>query len=178
MSVMGNTISPINQSESAYLFLSIDWWESMIGIVIIDIFLIYCGGLIGKNKKNFKKWRLNLIKNGVKCNGYVKEIRVVGECSYEFKISYYSELQKKNIYFYTEMIYMPIVVDSSKKILCNVYESFEQQQNEDYDSELIGMSENRIYFNLNPIKLFKVVSKKYSRTWFGNTIAVDFRYEI
>lgn len=174
--ILSNTKSPINSSELACVIFTVDWWKSMIGVILLDIFIIYCGLLIGAERKNFKKWHSNLLENGIKCKGYVKEIKLWGKNSFEVKISYYSEVQKKNITFESPRIKFT-TVDTTKQIICDVYECHEYHKIEDYDSELINISGNNINFNINPVKLFKVVHKKYNRKWFGNAIAENFKYE-
>lgn len=116
------------------------------------------------------------MENGIKCKGYVKEIRLWSGDSFEIKVSYYSKIQKKDITFELPRIKFK-TVDLTKQIICDVYESHEYHKIEDYDSELINISGNKIYFNINPVKLFKVVHKKYNRKCFGNAIAENFKYE-
>lgn len=174
--IIGNTKSPINQAENAFDLFSIKWWISISGVILIDIFIIYCGKILDTERKNYKKWISYLVENGVKCNGYVTEITYVKKDTYKLKICYYSELQKKDIDFYAFNIIIK-TLDKNKKILCDVYEISEQHKIPDYDAEVIRVDENRIDFNINPIKLFKVVRRKYQRKWFGNIVAVDFHYE-
>lgn len=174
--IIGNTKSPINQAENAFDLFSIKWWISISGVILIDIFIIYCGKILDTERKNYKKWISYLVENGVKCNGYVTEITYVKKDTYKLKICYYSELQKKDIDFYASNIIIK-TLDKNKKILCDVYEISEQHKIPDYDAEVIRVDENRIDFNINPIKLFKVVRRKYQRKWFGNIVAVDFHYE-
>ena len=174
--IIGNTKSPINQAENAFDLFSIKWWISISGVILIDIFIIYCGKILDTERKNYKKWISYLVENGVKCNGYVTEITYVKKDTYKLKICYYSELQKKDIDFYASNIIIK-TLDKNKKILCDVYEISEQHKISDYDAEVIRVDENRIDFNINPIKLFKVVRRKYQRKWFVNIVAVDFHYE-
>lgn len=176
--IIGTTKSPINKTESAQILFSWEWWIMMSGVILMSIFVVYCGKIVDAERKNFKKWMSYLISNGVKSNGYVKEIRYIKQNTYEFKICYYSELQKKDINFYAPQIFIPNL-DINKKILCNVYEMSEKHKIEDYTSEVIKIDENkhRIEFSVNPFKLPKVVKKQYDRKWFDNILAVDFQYE-
>lgn len=176
--IIGTTKSPINKSESAQNLFSLEWWVMMSGCILMSMFVIYCGKIVDTERKNFKKWMSYLINNGVKCNGYVKEIKYIKQNTYELKICYYSKLQEKDINFYAPAIFMPNL-DHDKQISCNVYEISEKHKIEDYTSEVINVDENahRIEFSINPFKLFKVVKKQYDRKWFANTLATDFQYE-
>lgn len=177
IAIVINTKSPINQSNNTYMFLSLEWFESLLGIFIFEIFLLYCKHLISKQKKNFKKWQLFLTTNGIKCNGYVKEIRYIKNNNFEFKVSYFSELYKKDISFWTPIVNVKSI-NNMEKILCDVFEFNEQYNIINYDSELIKVNEEKqeVQFNLNPIKLFNTIYKKYTNIdWFDNKIAVNFR---
>ena len=50
LAIVANTISPINQpnqyNTQLYELFSNDWWKSMFGIFIFDIFVFYCIYLI------------------------------------------------------------------------------------------------------------------------------------
>jgi hypothetical protein len=157
--------------------LSTEWLESIISQIIFEIFLIYCGMLIGSERKNFKKWESNLIKNGIKCEGEVTEIRLWNKNLYELKVCYYSQVQEKYIIFSLPKIQFRELIDTSKLITCNVYESTEYHDIKDYEAEVIKVCGNKIYFNINPIKLLKVVHEKYTRKWFGNAVAENFKYK-
>lgn len=176
IALISNTKSSINQSNNAYIFLSLEWFESLIGIIIVEFFLLYCKYLFSKKRKNFKKWQSNLIDSGTKCNGYVKEVRLIKKNKFEFRVSYFSELYKKNIDFWTPLVEIKNL-NIEKKILCDVFEKTRNIQNKDYDNELINVDENKreVSFSLNPSKLIKTVNKKYTDiNYFDNKVAVNF----
>ena len=176
LTVIGNTSILMNQTYGDFYLALLKWCGSIIVVILVDIYILYFGKLYDTETKNFIKWYSYLLENGIKCNGYVKEITYVKQDAYKLKICYYSELQRKDIEFYAPIINIQDL-DQNKKVLCNVYEVTKQKPEEDYDSEVINVSGNKIELTLNPFKLFKLVGRKYKREWFGNAIAVDFHYE-
>lgn len=164
------------RQSSADSYIWIVLFASIIGIILLDAFLLHWAKLSDTERNNFTKWKNYLISNGVKINGVVKEIRYITQNNYKLRIGYFSELNKNDIEFETSIINMPNL-DHNKKILCDVYESKEYKPVVDYDAEAIRISGNRIELTFNPFKLFKIVAKKYKRDWFGNAVAVDFHYE-
>ena len=152
------------------------WFGIIIGVVLFDIISIYFGNLFEAERKYFIEWKSFLLNNGIKENGIVKEIKYINTNTYELKISYFSELHKKDIEFYTPKINIPNL-EHTKKIICDVYESREYKPVVDYDTEAIKISGAKMELTFNPFKLCKIVEKKYKREWFGNAIALNFHYE-
>lgn len=177
--IIGNTKSPINQMEKAYIFLSIEWFESMIWIILAVIFVIYFGRLFAANRKNFKKWYIYLMKNGIVCNGKIIEIRFIRKNLFQLKVNYYSKLTNKEMEVYLPHVFIPNLDITNKNLVCDIYEILEQHKDEDYTSELIQVDakNGKVYFHLNPFKLFANVRKIHNKKWFGSVIAVNFRYD-
>ena len=127
--VLGITKSPMNTSENSYDAFSKEWWETIIVIVLVDTFVIGTSLHLGAKRKRIIRWHSFLIEKGIKCNGYVKEITYIANFCFKFKIGYYSELEKKEINFYTPSIIIKNL-DYNKKIICDVYEIAQQYEKE------------------------------------------------
>ena len=177
LAVISNTNILIENMQQAFNIRSlIAWSVTIICVILFDIYSIYLGNLFETERKNFKEWKDYLLNNGIKGKGVVTEIKNINKNTYEFRIGYFSELQKNDIEFYTPIINIPNL-EHNKKILCDVYESREYKPVVDYDAEVIKISGARIELTFNPFKLHKLVEKKYKREWFGNAIATNFYYE-
>lgn len=179
--IYANTISPINQptqyNTEIYEIFTSNWWKSMIGIFIFDIFTFYCIYLFSSKRRNYKKWRLELEKIGHKCSGEIKEIRFISSNLYRIKVSYYSNLSQENKVFEIPNIYFENL-DTNKKIVCDVYETDKMKEQHDYESDIFSIEDNNINININPFKLITTVHKKYTDKNFGNAHAINFRYDV
>ena len=179
--IYANTISPINQptqyNTEIYEIFTSNWWKSMIGIFIFDIFIFYCIYLFSSKRRNYKKWRLELEKIGHKCSGEIKEISFISSNLYRIKVSYYSNLSQENKVFEIPNIYFENL-DTNKKIVCDVNETDKRKAQHDYESDMFSIEGNNINININPFKLITTVHKKYTDKNFGNAHAINFRYDV
>lgn len=166
------------------------YMETMVNIVLFTLFLYYCGWLCNTKSRNFKKWYTEMIRTGVKCEGEVVsliQVTTIGRNRkrrktdiYNVTIKYYSLLKGKEVYYKENNICFP-KVDVTKRVFCDVYETTKPVEQKDYDKELIQIkktedNEAEISMDINPLKLFSVVHRKYTATMFGNQVANNFRY--
>lgn len=175
-----NTKSTINTSETTYILFTSDWWHSMTGIILTIIFMMPIPVIYTAQRKNFKKWRTNLIKNDNKYEGKVTKIRKVYGNQYKIQVSYYSDLYQKERTFETPTIIFEDL-DPLSNIKCDVYENKTINEEKNYASEVIKVSSegNKMEMNINsnPLKITKVVVKNTVRKGYGNCIAENFKYK-
>lgn len=180
IAIIANTISPINQpnqyNTEVYELFSSSWWQSMIGIFIMDIFIAYMIYLIGAKRRNYIKWRKKITDNGNRFDGTVKEIKFIKSNMYRLKVSYFSDIYQRENVFVIPEIYIKNL-DTNKKIVCDVYELADIEEKHDYDSDIFTIKDNSISMSANPIKIFKTLHRKYTDKNFGNAHAENFRYK-
>ena len=175
---IANTISPINQPtkdyQEVYKILSSDWWKSMIGIFVFDIFIGYGAYLFGCQRRNYVKWRKKIINEGFKNDGTIKQIRFLTDNFYELIISYFSNVYQEEKIFSTSVCIQNL--DINKKIICDVYELNNFEERKHYENDMITINGNTISMSANPLKLLVTVHKKYTDKNFGKAHAENFRY--
>jgi hypothetical protein len=151
--------------------------KTLAGLAAFELVILYFASLFSAERRNFEKWYNDLINKGVKCNGTVTQIDMYDNNVYKLSVCYYSEVHKCDLTVTLPKIKFKEPLDTKRTVLCDVYENRQYDKLVNYDSELIEVSQNKINFSINPIKLLMVIHKKYNREFFGNAIACAFKYK-
>lgn len=173
------------KNEAVPDFIVKVWFLSIIPFLLILIYCIKLGNIIGREASHHIRWRKYLTQNGIKQEGTIAGIRESGayhtgsgaKTSYYYQITYFSEVRREEITFETSALAFNPYKKSYKR--CTVYEVEKAapwaSPFEDATDSVIGFSDNKIQFTLSPFKLWKAIDTKSRQNWFGEYVATDFR---
>lgn len=159
------------------------WFLSIVPFLLIMIYCIKLGNIVGREATNYIRWKRYLTRNGIKHEGTITDIRKVyrtgtsERSTYYYRITYFSEARREEITFETSALAFNPYKKGYK--YCTVYEVTDKASwalpFQDATDSVMVVSGNRLQFTLNPFKLWKAIDTKSRQNWFGEYVAADFR---
>lgn len=173
------------ENEAVPVFLVKAWFLSALPYLLVMIYCVKVGNILGREAMNHICWRKYLAKNGIPHAGVIVGIVKSGayrtgdrgSTSYYYRITYFSEIRREEVIFETPALaFNPYKKDYKG---CTVYEVEKAAPwavpLEDATDSVIGISGSTIRFTLNPFKLWEAIDTKKRQNWFGECVATDFR---